>query len=104
MSVAVRLSKGNAYGFRWACGRRLCAEIADSPIGLAAYFLDHDKRSYELIARVFAGEAEGLTRDDILDNVTITWLTNTALSGARLYWEYSARGISMRRASPVRLP
>jgi pimeloyl-ACP methyl ester carboxylesterase len=52
--------------------------------GLAAYFLDHDARSYELISRVFAGESAGLTRDDILDNITITWLTNTALSGARL--------------------
>ena len=61
--------------------------IADSPIGLAAYFLDHDARSYEMISRVFAGEAAGLTRDDVLDNITITWLTNTALSGARLYWE-----------------
>jgi pimeloyl-ACP methyl ester carboxylesterase len=61
--------------------------IADSPVGLAAYFLDHDARSYELISRVFAGESEGLTRDDSLDNITITWLTNTALSGARLYWE-----------------
>jgi hypothetical protein len=61
--------------------------IADSPVGLAAYFLDHDARSYELIARVFNGKSEGLTRDDVLDNVTITWLTNTAISGARLYWE-----------------
>jgi hypothetical protein len=49
--------------------------------------LDHDARSYELIARVFSGEAEGLTRDDILDNVTLYWLTNTAVSSARLYWE-----------------
>jgi hypothetical protein len=46
-----------------------------------------DARSYDLIARVFDGESEGLTRDDIPDNITITWLTNTALSGARLYWE-----------------
>jgi pimeloyl-ACP methyl ester carboxylesterase len=61
--------------------------IADSPVGLAAYFLDHDARSYALIARVFDGQSEGLTRDDILDNITIAWLTNTALSGARLYWE-----------------
>jgi pimeloyl-ACP methyl ester carboxylesterase len=50
-------------------------------------FLDHDARSYELISRVFQGQAEGLTRDDILDNITITWLTNTALSGFRLYCE-----------------
>jgi pimeloyl-ACP methyl ester carboxylesterase len=61
--------------------------IADSPIGLAAWFLDHDIASYEMIARAFDGEPEGLTRDDVLDNITITWLTNTAISGARLYWE-----------------
>lgn len=61
--------------------------IADSPIGLAAWFLDHDQASYRMIARVFDGETEGLSRDDVLDNVTITWLTNTAISGARLYWE-----------------
>ena len=61
--------------------------IADSPIGLAAWFLDHDLLSYRMIARVFDGQPEGLTRDDVLDNITITWLTNTAISGARLYWE-----------------
>ena len=49
--------------------------------------LDHDARSYALIARVFAGQPEGLTRDDILENVTLYWLTNTAVSSARLYWE-----------------
>src|SRR5205809_1744758 len=74
--------------------------IADSPVGLAAYFLDHDAWSYELIARVFDGEAAGLTRDDVLDNITITWLTNTAISGARLYWEnklpfFSVKGVSI---------
>ena len=61
--------------------------IEDSPVGLAAWMLDHDARSYALIARVFAGQPEGLTRDDILDNVTLYWLTNTAVSSARLYWE-----------------
>ncbi len=61
--------------------------IADSPVGLAAWFLDHDDRSLKLISRVFDGHPEGLTRDDVLDNVTLTWLTNTAISGARLYWE-----------------
>jgi pimeloyl-ACP methyl ester carboxylesterase len=61
--------------------------IADSPVGLAAWILDHDARSYELIARVFDGKTEGLTRDDILDNITLYWLTNTAVSSARLYWE-----------------
>jgi len=61
--------------------------IADSPVGLAAWILDHDIQSYDLIARVFDGAQEGLTRDDILDNATLYWLTNTAVSSARLYWE-----------------
>ena len=61
--------------------------IEDSPVGLAAWMLDHDARSYALIARVFAGQTEGLTRDDILENVTLYWLTKTAVSSARLYWE-----------------
>jgi pimeloyl-ACP methyl ester carboxylesterase len=61
--------------------------IADSPVGLASWMLDHDIQSYDLIARVFDGAQEGLTRDDILDNVTLYWLTNTAVSSARLYWE-----------------
>ena len=71
--------------------------IADSPVGLAAYFLDHDARSYELIARVFAGEAEGLTRDDVLDNITLTWLTNTALSGPVSIGRIRARRSSRQR-------
>ncbi len=84
--------KGIAYGFQMGLRPQTLYGIADSPIGLAGYFLDHDARSYELIARVFDGQSEGLTRDDILDNITITWLTNTALSGARLYWEYFGKG------------
>jgi len=84
--------KGIAYGYQMGLRPQTLIGIADSPVGLAAYFLDHDARSYELIARVFQGQTEGLTRDDILDNITITWLTNTALSGARLYWEYWGEG------------
>jgi pimeloyl-ACP methyl ester carboxylesterase len=61
--------------------------IEDSPVGLAAWILDHDARSYALIARVFDGKREGLTRDEVLDNITLYWLTNTAVSSARLYWE-----------------
>ena len=61
--------------------------IADSPVGLAAWILDHDIWSYELITRVFDGQSEGLTRDDILDNITLYWFTNTGVSSARLYWE-----------------
>jgi pimeloyl-ACP methyl ester carboxylesterase len=59
--------------------------IADSPVGLAAWMLDHDKLSYELIARAFAGQPGGLSRDDVLENVTMYWLTNTGISSARLY-------------------
>ena len=61
--------------------------IADSPIGLAGWILDHDIRSYRMIVRVFDGQIEGLTRDDVLDNITLYWLTNTAVSSARLYWD-----------------
>jgi pimeloyl-ACP methyl ester carboxylesterase len=61
--------------------------IADSPVGLAAWMLDHDIRSYGMISRVFDEKTEGLTRDDVLDNVTLYWLTNTAISSARLYWD-----------------
>jgi pimeloyl-ACP methyl ester carboxylesterase len=61
--------------------------IEDSPIGLAAWMLDHDAASLDLITRVFEGASEGLTRDDILDNVTLYWLTRTGVSSARLYWE-----------------
>jgi pimeloyl-ACP methyl ester carboxylesterase len=84
--------KGIAYGYQMGLRPQTLCGIADSPVGLAAYFLDHDARSYELIARVFDGQTEGLTRDDVLDNITIAWLTNTALSGARLYWEYFGKG------------
>src|SRR5438874_5728098 len=61
--------------------------IGDSPVGMAAWMIDHDADSYALIARVFDGQHEGLTRDDILDNATLYWLTNTTVSSARLYWE-----------------
>jgi pimeloyl-ACP methyl ester carboxylesterase len=61
--------------------------LVDSPIGLASWMLDHDIRSYRMIARAFDGQQEGLTPDDVLDNVTLYWLTNTAISSARLYWD-----------------
>src|SRR4030095_7182427 len=80
-------SKGSAYGYQMGLRPQTLYGIADSPVGLAAYFLDHDAWSYALIARVFDGQSAGLTRDDVLDNITIAWLTNTAISGARLYWE-----------------
>jgi len=78
---------GLSYAQQMANHPQTLYGIADSPVGLAAWFLDHDLRSYELIARVFDGKHEGLTRDDVLDNITLTWLTNTAISEARLYRE-----------------
>ena len=93
-------SKGIAYGYQMGLRPQTLYGMADSPVGLAAYFLDHDAWSYALISRVFSGEAAGLTRDDVLDNITIAWLTNTAISGARLYWEnklpfFSVKGVSI---------
>ena len=61
--------------------------IGDSPVGMAAWMIDHDASSMALITRVFDGQAEGLTRDDVLDNATLYWLTNTTIPAARLYWE-----------------
>ena len=79
--------KGLGYALEMSNRPQSLYGIADSPVGLAAWMLDHDIRSYDLIARVFDGATEGLTRDDILDNVTLYWLTNTAISSARLYWD-----------------
>jgi pimeloyl-ACP methyl ester carboxylesterase len=61
--------------------------IEDSPVGLAAWILDHDIWTYRQIAGVFDGATEGFTRDEILDNITHYWLTKTGVSSARLYWE-----------------
>ncbi|MGY4427901.1 pimeloyl-ACP methyl ester carboxylesterase [Bradyrhizobium sp. F1.13.1] len=79
--------KGLAYALEMSNRPQTLYAIADSPVGLAAWMIDHDIRSYKLIARVFDGSTEGLTRDDILDNVTLYWLTNTAVSSARLHWD-----------------
>ncbi len=78
---------GLSYAQQMANHPQTLYGIADSPVGLAAWMIDHDLKSYELIARVFDGKSEGLSKDDILDNITITWVTNTAISQARLYRE-----------------
>lgn len=80
-------SHGLGYAQEMASRPQTLYALADSPIGLAAWMIDHDIASYKLIARVFDGQSEGLTRDDIIDNITFYWLTNTAVSSARLYWE-----------------
>ena len=78
---------GLSYAQQMANHPQTLYGIADSPIGLAAWFLEHDLLSYQMITRSFEGKPEGLTRDDVLDNITLTWLTNTGISGARLYRE-----------------
>jgi pimeloyl-ACP methyl ester carboxylesterase len=80
-------TKGLGYALEMKNRPQTLYGIADSPVGLASWILDHDIRSYELMARVFDGQKEGLTRDDILDNISLYWLTNTGVSSARLYWE-----------------
>jgi pimeloyl-ACP methyl ester carboxylesterase len=97
--------KGLGYAIEMNNRPQTLYGIVDSPAGLAAWMLDHDARSQEMIARVFDGESEGLTRDDVLDNVTLYWLTNTAISSARLYWDtrqlpskggfFDARGVKI---------
>lgn len=79
--------KGLAYAQEMSNRPQTLYGIADSPVGLASWILDHDAASLALIARVFDGQPEGLTRDDILDNITLYWLTETGVSSARLYWE-----------------
>lgn len=81
------LYKHNGYLAMMRTRPQTLSALADSPAGLAAFMIDHDQRSYELIAHAFAGRPGGLTRDDVLDNITLYWLTNTGVSAARLYWE-----------------
>jgi pimeloyl-ACP methyl ester carboxylesterase len=78
---------GLGYAIEMANRPETLYGIMDSPAGLAGWILDHDIRSYELITRVFDNQPEGLTRHEILDNITLYWVTGTAISSARLYWE-----------------
>jgi pimeloyl-ACP methyl ester carboxylesterase len=78
---------GTAYAAEMGLRPQTLYGIVDSPVGLAAWMLDHDEKSYELIAQAFTGNPGGLSRDDVLDNVTHYWLTSSGISSARLYWE-----------------
>jgi pimeloyl-ACP methyl ester carboxylesterase len=95
-----------AYALEMGTHPQALYGIADSPVGLAAWMLDHDATSLALIARVFDGQAEGLTRDDVLDNITLYWLTNTGVSSGRLYREntvgfFDPKGVSIPVAVSV---
>jgi pimeloyl-ACP methyl ester carboxylesterase len=91
---------GVAYAQEMANRPQTLYGIEDSPIGLAAWMLDHDVASYQLIARAFAGDPGCLSRDDFLDNITHYWLTTSGISSGRLYWEnkfsfFSPKGVSL---------
>lgn len=97
---------GLSYAQQMANHPQTLYALADSPVGLAAWILDHDIRSYKMITRVFEGQTEGLTRDDVLDNITLYWLTNTGVSSARLYREnklgfFTAKNVTIPAAVSV---
>src|SRR3954452_3362386 len=101
-------TKGIGYALEMGLRPQTLYGLADSPIALAAWMLDHDARSYEDITRAFVeGHAVGaLTRDEVLDNITLTWLTNTGISSARLYWEntlgfFDVKGVTVPAAVSV---
>jgi pimeloyl-ACP methyl ester carboxylesterase len=100
-------TKGVGYALEMGNRPQTLYGLADSPVALAAWMLDHDARSYDDIARAFAGEAVGnLTRDEVLDNITLTWVTNTGVSSGRLYWEntldfFDVKGVTVPAAVSV---
>ena len=96
-------AKGIGYGYQMGLRPQALYGIAESPVGIAGYLLDHDA-SMAIISRAFDGQPEGLTRDDVLDNVTLTWLTNMFVSGPRLYWECFEKKISFFGVKGVSYP
>jgi pimeloyl-ACP methyl ester carboxylesterase len=79
--------------------------LSDTPMGLAAWLTDHDTGTYEHLAQLFAGHPYGaITRDDWLDNTSLYWLTNTATSAARLYWQLAVTGKNFYAPADVSLP
>jgi pimeloyl-ACP methyl ester carboxylesterase len=100
-------ANGVGYGVQLGTRPQTMFGLADSPVDLAAWIFNHDSSSYADIAAAFAGRpVGGLTRDEILDNVTFTWLTNTGVSSARLYWEntvgfFDVKGVTVPAAVSV---
>ncbi|RAS69976.1 hypothetical protein C8D87_101276 [Lentzea atacamensis] len=85
--VLFRYSKGQAYARMMGLRPQTLSAFADSPVGLASFMIDHNLASLALIARAFDGGREGLTRQDVVENISLYWLTGTAISSARLSWE-----------------
>ena len=102
--LVLEYAKGIGYGYQMGLRPQALYGIADSPVGIAGYFLDHDAQSLALISRAFDGQSEGLTPDDVLDNITLTWLTDTFTSGARLYWEAFESKTSFFGIKGVQIP
>jgi pimeloyl-ACP methyl ester carboxylesterase len=100
-------TKGIGYALEMGLRPQTLYGLADSPVALAAWMLDHDARSYDDIAAAFEGHPVGnLTRDEVLDNITLTWVTNTGISSARLYWEnqlgfFDVKGVTVPAAVSV---
>jgi pimeloyl-ACP methyl ester carboxylesterase len=100
-------TKGIGYALEMGLRPQTLYGLADSPVALAAWMLDHDARSYEDIAQGFERRpVDNLTRDEVLDNITLTWLTNTGVSSGRLYWEnelgfFDVKGVSVPAAVSV---
>jgi pimeloyl-ACP methyl ester carboxylesterase len=101
-------TKGIGYALEMGNRPQTLYGLADSPIALAAWMIDHDIWSLEDITRAFVdGQPVGnLTRDEVLDNVTLYWLTNTGVSSSRIYWEnklgfYDFKGVAVPTAVSV---
>jgi len=100
-------TKGIGYATEMALRPQTLYGLADSPVALAAWMLDHDARSYDDVTHAFEGHpVGGLTRDEVLDNITLTWFTNTGVSSARLYWEnklgfFDVNGVSVPAAVSI---
>ena len=114
--LSALFSKRRAYSSLMGTRPQTLTGIADSPVGLAAWLLDHGDSYGQPAAPVTSAvlghavnghPAGALTRDDVLDNITLAWLTNTALSGARLYWEnkgasfFAVKGVGVPTAVSV---
>jgi pimeloyl-ACP methyl ester carboxylesterase len=93
-----------AYALQMGTRPQTLTGLVDSPVGLAAFMIDHDWKSMAMISRSFAGVQEGLSRDDVLDNISLFWFTSTAISAARLYWENTVAGLSFFVVKGVKLP
>jgi pimeloyl-ACP methyl ester carboxylesterase len=86
--ISTFYTTGAGYAVEMGTQPQTLYGVADSPVGLAAWMINHDAYSYGEITQAFEGDPVGeLTRDEILDNVTLYWLTNTGVSSGRLYWD-----------------